>query len=46
MILYLTKCPRPDEIYDYSKYINADWLVNSDDCKNEDDNKQKINFIL
>lgn len=38
--------PRPDEIYDYSKYTNADWLVNTDDYKEEDNNKQKINFTL
>ena len=36
--------PRPDEIYDYSKYQNADWLINLDNYREED--TKRINFTL
>lgn len=34
--------PRPDEIYDYSKYQTTDWLIHSD----EENNENKITFKL
>ena len=37
--------PRPDEIYDYSKYSTPDWLVNTDDAINKDDGNE-FNFTL
>lgn len=44
---YFHELPKPDEIYDYSKYQNADWLINLDNYKdNEDDNTNSINFTL
>ena len=39
--------PRPDEIYDYEKYNNSDWLLNkTDKVEEEDQEKPKLNFIL
>ena len=32
-INYFHELPKPDEIYDYSKYQNADWLINLDNYK-------------
>ena len=41
--------PRPEEIYDYEKYSNSDWLLDVEDkIENEDDVQitQKSKFIL
>lgn len=34
--------PKPDEIYDYSKYLTTDWLIHPD----EENNDSKFNFNL
>ena len=39
--------PRPDEIYDYEKYTNPNWIVNKDNnIENKDKSNQKSKFIL
>lgn len=38
--------PAPDEIYDYSKYINSDWLIDLDNYKEKDEESNQINFTL
>ena len=38
--------PAPDEIYDYSKYINSDWLIDLDNYKEKDEEPNQINFTL
>lgn len=44
-INYFKELPRPDDIYDYGKYQNADWLINLDNYR-EEDNNDNINFTL
>lgn len=47
MILYLTKCPLPDEIYDYTKYKSPNWTLEDTKVENSDVKvKQKSKFVL
>lgn len=50
-INYFNEIPRPDEIYDYHKYLDPNYLLN--DSINEDnttekidENKSNLNFVL
>lgn len=54
-INYFKELPLPDEIYDYDKYKNPDWILKKDEVnseikqenkKQDDINKQQLNFIL
>jgi hypothetical protein len=42
----ITTWPAPDEIYDYSKYMNSDWLIDLDNYKEKDEESNQINFTL
>lgn len=41
-----SELPKPEEIYDYSKYENPDWLKQKDEHVNEDSNSNNLNFTL
>ncbi len=46
MILYLTKCPLPDEIYDYEKYKSPNWTLDEKPDNLDEQNNNKSKFIL
>lgn len=48
---YFAELPKPEEIYDYEKYTNSDWILNSKDNKEtiectEDKTKSNFNFTI
>ncbi len=43
---FFAELPRPDNIYDYGKYQNSDWLINLDNYREEDNTENNINFTL
>lgn len=46
---YFAELPKPDEIYDYQKYSNSNWILNKEDnnmLKEDEQSNQKSKFVL